>query len=83
MSMFKAPADRRIMTQVKLVRRDNDHTFETVVWLEAGGKLHRGMRVRLYGEEVWWDVDAAYSTMERGSINRDWKVGGIVKAYGR
>ncbi len=66
------------MTQVKLVRRDEEQrSVETTLWLPADKRLHKGTTLTLKGEEEWWTVAEVYATKERKSIHHDWKVGGL------
>lgn len=67
------------MTQLNLVRKDEDRTVETTVWLPADNRLKKGTVLRLKGKPEWWTVEAVYATQERNSTHSEWLVGGLGK----
>jgi hypothetical protein len=52
-------------------------TKNLVTWVQDDARVKPSVRVELKGEPGLWTVDAVYSRVDVGMVNRGWNVGGL------
>jgi hypothetical protein len=70
------------LIQLELSRETDGKEILQVVWVPEtfdGKKLKVDSQVKLDGEDTWWTIKRAFTTMPREVLeqNRGWRVGGI------